>query len=127
MTAAVTHHAAMGYHGAGTGLMPSERQRLTEWAGQALAAALHACRRPVHGQAREGHSEGAAQDATCQCPGEDGTPEDRREDRRGGNTKNAEIDVTNARLRREHLARATGGDRVLRCHLLYQTGRSATR
>ncbi|RFS81575.1 DUF3893 domain-containing protein [Actinomadura spongiicola] len=34
---AVSHHAAMGYHAIGTGLMPSERRRLTEWAEQALA------------------------------------------------------------------------------------------
>ena len=61
VTAAVTHHAAMGYHGVGTGLMPSERQRLTAVGGPGAGTALHACRRPVHGQAREGHSEGAAQ------------------------------------------------------------------
>ncbi len=33
---AVSHHTAMGYHAVGTGLMPSERRRLTEWAEQAL-------------------------------------------------------------------------------------------
>ena len=53
-------------------------------------------------------------------PNEDGTPEvDARIAAR--NSKNEEIDVTNARLRREHLARVTGGDHVLCCHLLYQT------
>ncbi|MCT7351842.1 DUF3962 domain-containing protein [Streptomyces sp. 15-116A] len=34
---AVGHHAAMGKHTIGTGLMPSERRRLIEWAEQALA------------------------------------------------------------------------------------------
>ncbi|MCF1593855.1 pPIWI_RE module domain-containing protein [Streptomyces muensis] len=34
---AVGHHAVMGKHTIGTGLMPSERRRLIEWAEQALA------------------------------------------------------------------------------------------
>ena len=54
-------------------------------------------------------------------PSEEGTPEVAAEDRREDMTKNAEIDAANARLRREHLARAAGGDHMLCCHLLYQT------
>ncbi len=34
---AVGHHAVMGKHTIGTGLMPSERRRLIEWAEQAIA------------------------------------------------------------------------------------------
>ncbi|MFD5878843.1 pPIWI_RE module domain-containing protein [Streptomyces yangpuensis] len=40
LTLAVGHQAAMGAHPVGTGLMPSERRRLTEWAEQALAPEL---------------------------------------------------------------------------------------
>ncbi|WP_329584608.1 DUF3962 domain-containing protein [Kitasatospora sp. NBC_01250] len=36
VTAAVVHHTMMGRHAIGAGLMPSERRRLVEWAGQAL-------------------------------------------------------------------------------------------
>ncbi|MER7486601.1 DUF3962 domain-containing protein [Streptomyces sp. NPDC126497] len=34
---AIGHQAAMGRHPIGTGLMPSERRRLIEWAEQAIA------------------------------------------------------------------------------------------
>jgi hypothetical protein len=37
VTAYVVHHTMMGFHGVGTGLMPSERRRLTEWVGAQLA------------------------------------------------------------------------------------------
>lgn len=37
ISVAVSHHTAMGHHAIGTGLMPAERRRLTEWAEQALA------------------------------------------------------------------------------------------
>ena len=65
--AAVTHHPAMGYHGAGTGLMPSERQRLTEWAAQALEPQFKPVRRPAALHGVEGQPEGPAQRRTCPC------------------------------------------------------------
>ncbi len=36
VTAGVAYHTMMGYHGVGAGLMPMERQRLTEWAAAAF-------------------------------------------------------------------------------------------
>jgi hypothetical protein len=119
VTAVVTHHAAMGYHGVGTGFMPSERQRLTEWAGQALAPHFT----PVADLSTDRRVKAtpkALLKPHVPVPNENGTPEvDARIAVR--KSKNEEIDVTNARLRREHLARVTGGDHVLCCHLLYQT------
>jgi len=35
--AVVVHHTTMGSHGVGTGIMPAERRRLTEWVAGALA------------------------------------------------------------------------------------------
>ncbi|GAB3724551.1 pPIWI_RE module domain-containing protein [Nocardiopsis nanhaiensis] len=40
LSLAVTHHTTMGSHGVKAGLMPEERRRLVEWAGQALAPQL---------------------------------------------------------------------------------------
>jgi hypothetical protein len=56
--------------------------------------------------------------------GEKATPEKLEEyaaERAAAEAANALIDSGNARLRREHLARVTGGSRLLSCHLLYQT------
>ena len=105
MTAVVTHHAAMGYHGVGTGFMPSERQRLTEWAAQALAPHFT----PVADLSTDRRVKAtpkALLKPHVSVPNEDGTPEVAARIA-ARNTKNAEIDVTNARLRR----RAPGAGR----------------
>jgi len=127
VVAAVTHHQAMGYHGAGTGLMPSERQRLTEWAAQALepefkpAPDLQRCKTwkanpkallkqhvpvPKEKKDKDAAPEELAQNAAA---------------RTAAQTANTEIDVINAEQRRQHLARAAGSDRVFSVHLLWQT------
>jgi len=125
--AAVTHHPAMGYHGTGTGLMPSERQRLTEWAAQALEPefkpvpdlrrctawkanpkALLKGRVPVPKEKKD-------KDAAAEALAENAVA------RAMAQAANAEIDITNAHQRRQHLARTVGSNRVFSVHLLWQT------
>jgi hypothetical protein len=114
--AAVTYHTTMGRHGVGAGLMPSERQRLTRWAAQALLPQL----RPVGDMTRSKRKPTTPHHVLQPrkaVPTKDATPEKVAT----VISANAVIDAANARLRREHLARAVGSDHVFTCHVLYQT------
>jgi hypothetical protein len=129
--AAVTYHTTMyNGHGAGTGMMPSERRRLMQWAGEALRPhfeSLGELRRSRH-SVREGmptRTFADRVDVPREPKGEKATPEQIEKyttDRAVAEAANVIIDGDNARLRREHLARVTGTGRLLSCHLLYQTG-----
>jgi hypothetical protein len=132
--AAVAYHTPMfGSHGAGAGMMPSERRRLVQWAGKALLPHFE----PLGGLRRSRHSVMEALPARTfaepmsvprepkgEQKGEKATPEQVEKyeaERAVAESANAVIDSDNARLRREHLARVVGASRVLSCHLLYQT------
>jgi argonaute-like protein/RNase H domain-containing protein/MID domain-containing protein len=129
--AAVTHSAGMGYHGVGVGLMPSERLRVTEWAGQALEPDFRQVTGLPRAKARKAKPK-------AQLAEHVPVPKEKKEDedttaaqveenikmRAAAADKNVKIDIGNAILRRQHLARAigaSGGSGVLACHLLYQT------
>jgi uncharacterized protein YbaA (DUF1428 family) len=131
LTAAVTHSAGMGYHGIGAGLMPTERMRVTEWAGQALEPDFRQVTGLPRATARKAKPK-------RQLTKPVSVPEEKKEDeettavqvaeniaeRAAAVAKNAVIDARNAVLRRQHLARAvaaSSGGNVLACHLLYQT------
>lgn len=118
VAAAVTHHTTMRAHAVKTGLMPTERQRLTQWAGQALLPEFH----PVEALVKSGRKPKPDR-VTKKLPslprkkdGREPDPEQvaRIVERRGEDSR------SNATLRRELLARAIGG-RPLVCHMLYQT------
>jgi hypothetical protein len=122
--AVVTHHPAMGYHGVGTGLMPSERQRLTEWAAQALepefkpAPDLRRCKawKANPKPQLQGHEPVPREKKNA-------TPEEIDKniaERNAARTANEEIDKANAQRRRQRLARAVS-NRTFSCHLLWQT------
>ena len=128
--AAVAYHTTMfNGHGAGTGMMPSERRRLVRWAGKALRPHFE----PLGELRPSRHSVREALPARTfvkrvgvprEPKGEKATPEKLEEyaaERAAAEAANALIDSGNARLRREHLARVTGASRLLSCHLLYQT------
>jgi hypothetical protein len=93
----------MGYHGVRPGLSPSERQRLTQWAAQALLPEL----RPAPDLIESELKPTLPHRVLSRPPS---APERRDE-----------VSASNATLRRERVARATGDDRTLSCHLLYQT------
>jgi hypothetical protein len=103
VTAAVIHHTNMGYHGVRPGLSPSERQRLTKWAAQALLPELRPAPELVESELKPT----LPRRVLAKPPS---TPE-----------RQAEVSASNAALRRERVARAVGEDRTLICHLLYQT------
>ena len=128
--AAVAYHTTMfNGHGAGTGMMPSERRRLVRWAGKALRPHFE----PLGELRPSRHSVREALPARTfvkrvgvprEPKGEKATPEKLEEyaaERAAAEAANALIDSGNAHLRREHLARVTGASRLLSCHLLYQT------
>ncbi len=133
--AAVAYHTTMfNNHGAGTGMMPSERRRLMRWAGEALRPhfePLGEFRRSRH-SVREGMPARTFADRVPvpkepkgEKKGEKATTEQMTQyvtDRDAAMEANALIDSGNARLRREHLGRVAGTSRLLSCHLLYQTG-----
>ena len=73
--AAVTHHPTMGYHGVGTGLMPSERQRLTEWAAQALEPQFRPVADLTPEQARKATPKALLNPGTCRAERRTATPE----------------------------------------------------
>ncbi|MEU6784656.1 DUF3962 domain-containing protein [Nonomuraea angiospora] len=103
MAVAVSHHAAMGYHAIGAGLMPSERRRLTEWAEQALAPDFL----PVPLLTRSKYSK----PAKTQLKNRLSIPKKEipEEDLAAIYAKNEAIDARNAGLRRRHLAEALDG------------------
>lgn len=116
VTAAVTHHSAMGYHGVHTGIMAGERQRLMRWVAEALAPDFE----PAAAMTRPrgmNPSPKALLKKHASVPKKDATQKQIDE----AHAENVEIDNANAELRRQYLARAVGGDHVLSCHLLHQT------
>jgi len=128
--AAVAYHTSMfNGHGAGTGMMPSERRRLVRWAGEALRPHFEPLGelRPSRHSVREAlpaRTFAKRMGVPREPKGEKATPEKLEEyeaERAAAEAANALIDSGNARLRREHLARVTGASRLLSCHLLYQT------
>ena len=129
--AAVTYHTTMfSNHGAGTGMMPSERRRLMRWAAQALRPHLEPLgelRRSRH-SVREGMPVRTFEDRVPvprepkgEKKGEKATPAQRAQYMADLVEANALIDTANAQLRRGHLGRVAGASRLLSCHLLYQT------
>ena len=116
VTAAVTYHTTMGHHGVKSGLMPSERQRLTQWAAQAILPHFQ----PAGDMSESQRTQTLPRrvlEKRPQIPRKDATPEQVA----AAMERRAEVDVVNARRRREYLARAVGDDHVLTCHVLYQT------
>lgn len=119
VTAAVTYHTMMGYHGVGAGIMPDERQRLIHWAGQALAPYF----KPALALARETELAGKPvpvieRPRRSRKPKRDETPEQAKE---RFAQEDAAMSTANAARRRQRIAAAAGGTGVLSCHLLYQT------
>lgn len=125
ITAAVTYHTAMGYHGVESGLMPSERMRLIRWATNALLpefrpdGRLTTDRRVIKGVPE------AVLQQYVSIPKEPKEKEDDMPERAAkiahARNENQARDASNAILRRELLAEALGGEHVLVCHLLFQT------
>ena len=121
--AAVAYHTTMfSSHGAGTGMMPSERRRLVRWAGEALRPHFE----PLGELRRSRHSVREAMPTRTFAEPHDrseGAEGERRRapeqiakyvaERAAAVAANAVIDSGNARLRREHLARR--GRRQPRC------------
>jgi hypothetical protein len=116
VTAAVTHHTTMGYHGVKPGLSPSERQRLTQWAAKALLPELQPAGDMTESELKPTLPRRVLEKPPS-MPGENAAPE-RRAD---VSERQAEVNVSNAARRRERLARAVGDEHVLTCHVLYQT------
>jgi len=116
VTAAVTHHTNMGYHGVRPGLSPSERQRLTQWAAQALVPELRPAPELIESELKPTLPRRVLARPPSR-PGEKATSAQRD----AAAERQAEVSASNAALRRKRVARAAGGDRVLSCHLLYQT------
>jgi hypothetical protein len=119
VTAAVTYHTVMGYHGVGAGIMPVERQRLIHWAGRALAPYF----KPAPSLVKEGKLPSKPVPVIEQPPRS-------RKPRRGETEEQAkerfarqaaEMGIANAVRRRQRLAAAAGESGVFSCHLLYQT------
>ena len=128
--AAVAYHTNMfNGHGAGSGMMPSERRRLVRWAGEALRPHFEPLGelRPSRHSVREAlptRTFAKRVGVPREPKGDKATPEKLEAyaaERAAAEAANALIDRDNARLRREHLARVTGASRLLSCHLLYQT------
>ena len=121
VTAAVTHHTTMGAHGVKPGLMPTERQRLTQWAAKALLPSL----RPVADLERSDRKPKPRRvlKKLPSIPQPNADPEKAPDPANVARIieRRAEITASNARLRRERLGSAIGNSRVLTCHVLYQT------
>jgi hypothetical protein len=119
VTAAVAHHTMMDRHGVGAGLMPSERQRLTEWAAQAATLARHFRRA---GDMRRSEITARTPHRTLRnkvpTPTKNPTPEKLA----AAEEKNAQIAAHNAAVRRVRVA-AVVAEQGLNAHLLYQTDR----
>ncbi|HXL88468.1 MAG TPA: DUF3962 domain-containing protein [Streptosporangiaceae bacterium] len=113
VTAAVTYHTAMGYHGVHAGLMPSERQRLTEWAGRALEPHFRLADDLVRSDQRRTRPRRTLQKLPeiSQDPEKQALAIECRE----------KAAADNAVLRRANLARAIQDTGVLTCHVLYQS------
>lgn len=115
VTAAVVHHTMMDRHGVGTGLMPSERQRLTEWAAQALTPEF----RPIGDMRRSAiapRTPPKTLRSRVPTPTKDPAPGKVAE----AAVRNTEIALRNAVERRSRVG-AVVGDSGLSAHLLYQT------
>lgn len=121
VTAAVTHHTMMGYHGAKPGLMPSERQRLTQWAAQALPPQFRPVADLMKSERKPKPARVLKELPSIPKPSADPAKNPDPATVAKIIERRAEISGDHARLRRELLARAVGADRVLTCHVLYQT------
>ncbi len=114
VTAAVTYQTAMGWHGVGAGIMPSERRRLVEWAAQALEpqfTRISELRRSSIKQQNPTHL------LQRNLP----VRKDSTDDQRAGIAiLNETIDAGNADQRRPHVATAVG-ERGLTAVVLYQS------
>ena len=113
VTAAVVHHAMMGLHGVGTGVMPSERRRVVEWAAQALephfkwSGELRRSVLPSRPRRTLEKRKPVRKDAQA-------------EERAGIEAANQQAAQRNADRRRRHLAEAVG-ERGMTAYVLYQT------
>ncbi|MFD7844798.1 pPIWI_RE module domain-containing protein [Nocardia sp. NPDC059764] len=101
--AALVHHAVMGTHGIGTGLMPAERHRLFEWVSQALAPDFIPADPLVRSKISRRQPRQLARNVSV--PTDSAAEEKARQAR----LRNVEIDRANALIRRESVAAATGG------------------
>lgn len=109
----VTHHTAMGTHAIGTGLMPSERRRLTEWAEEAIAPDFVRVPRPKRSK--------LSPKPKRQLEELKSRPKKATEDELALiDAENAERADRNAERRRVRLAEALDG-RDLSCVVLYQS------
>ncbi|MFF0456780.1 pPIWI_RE module domain-containing protein [Nocardia africana] len=103
VNAALVHQAIMGTHGIGTGLMPAEQQRLLAWVSGALAPEFV----PAEPLTRSKISRQQSRQLTknVSVPTDEAAVEKAHEAR----LRNLEINRTNAQVRRESVADATGG------------------
>ncbi|MEU5425260.1 DUF3962 domain-containing protein [Streptomyces olivoreticuli] len=110
---AVGHQAAMGRHVINTGLMPSERRRLIEWAEQALAPEFV----PVPKLERSRHARPPKR-RLVKLPS---VPKETSPEKLAGIlAKSAQVSADNAKVRREALASALDGADLV-CVLLHQS------
>ena len=116
ITAAIVYHTMMGAHAVGPGLMPSERQRLTEWAAQAMAPQY----RPAPDLHRSHIAPPPAKTLRRKAPIPVRNPDPVKA--AAAAEKNTEIAAHNAAERRACVAAATG-ESGLSVHVLYQTDR----
>ncbi|MFD4407551.1 pPIWI_RE module domain-containing protein [Nocardia sp. NPDC058499] len=101
--AALVHHAVMGSHGVGTGLMPAERSRLLRWVSQALEPEFV----PAGPMTRSSISRRQSRQLIKKVS----VPSDPKSEEKGHQARaiNTEISKANATIRRESVAAATGG------------------
>ncbi|AYF78526.1 DUF3893 domain-containing protein [Nocardia yunnanensis] len=111
--AALVHHAMMGYHGVGVGLMPNERRRLIEWVSQAMEPDF-VLAPPLNRSAIKKDNPARQLKKKPPVPTKKGTDQEIEEARQQG----AQVEAQNATIRREAVADAVAG--TLSVVLLHQ-------